>query len=371
MSLFDFITNEDFRSSLEADFREMFACINAEAWKAVHVLAGSIVEAVLIDYLLSENLVSKTEALKMDLGDAINLCKDKRIISQKTADLSSVVRDYRNLIHPGRVIRLNESVNRNSAEVAKALVNIVLGEIEKRKRENYGYTAEQIVGKLERDSTAGAIVSHLLKKTNPAEVERLLLKILPERYMQAIEDYETPSHVVPVLILCFRLAFDQASVETKTKTVERFATIFKEESDHVISTYGTAFLRASDLVHASPEDADLIKQHLLARLKNNVDGDLLTALTGIGSILSEKEVIQFADPLIRTVCMGRDTTIKEQAEQCLVDEWRRMPTDIDHRVIKRLDDWIPFYRGRGHEAYADKLGEIKSGLTVEEDDIPF
>jgi len=44
---FDFIGDERFRESLRSDFNEMTRCVEAEAWKSVHALAGSIVEALL------------------------------------------------------------------------------------------------------------------------------------------------------------------------------------------------------------------------------------------------------------------------------------------------------------------------------------
>jgi len=97
MESFDFISDENFRSSLETDFAEIKKCIDVKAWKAVHVLAGSIIEAVLIDYLLAEGHVNRAEALKMDFGKAITLGKDKNILSPKTTDLTSVIKEYRNL----------------------------------------------------------------------------------------------------------------------------------------------------------------------------------------------------------------------------------------------------------------------------------
>jgi len=56
-------------------------------------------------------LVSREQALKMDFGEALNVCKEKKVILSKTAALSSVVKGYRNLIHPGRLIRLNETIS--------------------------------------------------------------------------------------------------------------------------------------------------------------------------------------------------------------------------------------------------------------------
>src|SRR5438093_874801 len=51
MPMFDFIAGDDFRQSLEGDYRDLTGCVEAKAWKAVHVLAGSIIEAVLLDHL--------------------------------------------------------------------------------------------------------------------------------------------------------------------------------------------------------------------------------------------------------------------------------------------------------------------------------
>ena len=48
---FDFITTKPFRESLEADYAEMGRSAESKNWKAVQVLAGSIVECLLIDYL--------------------------------------------------------------------------------------------------------------------------------------------------------------------------------------------------------------------------------------------------------------------------------------------------------------------------------
>lgn len=43
MASFDFITGDDFRASLESDYNELSTCLASGAYKAVHVLAGSIV----------------------------------------------------------------------------------------------------------------------------------------------------------------------------------------------------------------------------------------------------------------------------------------------------------------------------------------
>src|SRR6266568_1052437 len=131
MALFDFVSGENFRLSLEADYRELDLTMKAGAWKAVHVLAGSIIETLLVDHLVASGYQKRTskDPLKMRLEDIIAACKTEKALSEKTEQFSHVIRSYRNLIHPGRVVRLSETVDENGATIAHALVNIVIKEL--------------------------------------------------------------------------------------------------------------------------------------------------------------------------------------------------------------------------------------------------
>src|SRR5260370_15503506 len=53
MATFDFVSGQQFRASLEADYQELLSAMGVQAYKAEHVLAGSIIEALLVDYLIA------------------------------------------------------------------------------------------------------------------------------------------------------------------------------------------------------------------------------------------------------------------------------------------------------------------------------
>jgi len=114
---FTFIIVPELRQCLESDYKELRACLKAEAWKAVHVLAGSIVEAVLIDALGSAGVDPKRLESE-SLAGLISLAKDNSIVDDEAVDLSTVIRKYRNLIHPGRTKRLAKTPDRSGAIVA-------------------------------------------------------------------------------------------------------------------------------------------------------------------------------------------------------------------------------------------------------------
>ncbi len=250
MANFDFISDEQLRASLEADYAEVLSCSQVKAWKAVYVLVGSMIETVLLDYLLTTDFLSRTKSdpLQMDLGQLIAACEKEGVLTSKTVQLSSAIKSYRNLIHPGRAVRLGEVVDENGGTVARALLQIVVNEVAARKKGKYGYTAEQIVGKLERDASAMAILPHLLKEVAEVERQRLLLRVIPNRYFELYGAYQEDPFEDPLtaekrerLSECFRSALSMASEDTKKRVARNFVAVLKEEHEHEVLTYETAF----------------------------------------------------------------------------------------------------------------------------------
>src|SRR5262245_53699292 len=170
---FNFVVDDKLRESLQSDYRELCAGMQSKSWKTVHVLAVSIVEALLIDWLDVNGVQRHQEVaiLKLDLGGAVEACDQHvpKLISERAKSLITVVRGYRNLIHPGRMIRTKEVVDEKGATVAKALVEIITKDILDTKTKTYGYTATQIVNKLKSDPSKTAILHHLLLKTPEKE----------------------------------------------------------------------------------------------------------------------------------------------------------------------------------------------------------
>ena len=265
-SSFGFITDEQFRTVLSSDKQEMYQCLKSNAWKAVHVLAGSIIESVILDYLIAEGHMNRDKALTVDLGSAIKIAEKKGIVSGRVSDLSRIVKDYRNLVHPGRTIRTGETPDSNSATIVARLLEMILAEIGERKRKNYGYTADQIVTKLSRDSSSMAILRSLLKDVNEVELERLILDVIPDRYFRIddlIEIEETPSHLIPMLSKLLRTAVDIAPDHIQREFARQFVRILKEESEWTVTTYCHEFFSMEMLRHLGDSEIQLVKEHYL------------------------------------------------------------------------------------------------------------
>jgi hypothetical protein len=103
----------------------------------LHILAGSTIEALLLWRLKQEdpkNLQNKAainanQLDRMDLHHLIDVSKIMGIIKTETVTLALLAKGFRNLIHPGRSIRLGEKCNRGTAYTALAALEHVVNNL--------------------------------------------------------------------------------------------------------------------------------------------------------------------------------------------------------------------------------------------------
>lgn len=195
---FDFISDNTFKGILERDYKDMDICYKNGAHKSVLVMAGSIIEAVLLDYFLQNLPLGKTEeqVYRMTLKDLIDLSYSSGLLQEKSKDLASVIRNYRNLIHPGKENRKKEHFDAETAAVSMSLVKIVLKEVSENQKKMYSYTSEDIIRKIENDSNAFSIFKNLVEKLNEAERNKLLVTLTEyEIVNQEITHYYDTPHI--------------------------------------------------------------------------------------------------------------------------------------------------------------------------------
>jgi hypothetical protein len=366
MTSLDYMTDETFRAALLSDLKELDATFENGNIKSAHVLAGSVVEAVVIEHLISANLVTSAEGLKLELAEAIKRCRDHNIISQRTADMSSVVRSYRNLIHPGRMIRLNERITPAPATVAKALATIVIDEIAAARMANYGWTAEQILSKLRRDANVEHILMHLLKKAPKVELKRLLVKVLPDADIAAdLVGFESP-HVLAALTACFRAAFGEVDEPVRKEVAARFAAMIRSETDSVIESYGDRFFRADDMAFLTEDDQAIVKAHLLGRMQQGMRPAMLEVLSGIGSYLKPDDVLKFIDPLVLGV-LKKSIELNAAVSFLGFEHAFHTSAEFDKAAIKRLAAW----KQQADERKDETRMEVVEALYNAIDTVPF
>jgi hypothetical protein len=369
---FSFISDEQFRNSLTSDYRELNTCVEAESWKAVHVLAGSMVEALLVEYLVvSGTSPGGKNPLNLTLDEAIKACQATGVIQKSTASLCDVIRDYRNLIHPGRLIRLQQEVTAEGARIAANLVSLITREVALKRKATYGPTAEQIVKKLRTDQHSLSVIPQLLGETNPHERIRIVSSLLPETYINAESDFLVEEEVQARLRTAYRQTLDLLPVKEKVKIAEKFARMIREDSAEQIETYGDAFFVVDDIAHLGPQDAALTLRYLTNRIEQPgaiVTDGILRAMSGLAKFVEIADIENFSDMLIRLVLRQKSEDLLSKA-LALIGTIYDSADDPKKRIMeKRIAERIKIGKKNDYPpSVQERLTKVDGMWT----DIPF
>lgn len=256
VNLFSFVSDSRYRKLLENDYIEISKCIESECYKSATTLAGSIVEALLTDYLLDKSITIIPNATscgnisvdKAGLYNIIEYCKNNRLISTRVYYLLQAIRDFRNLIHPTKAIRIELEVNKDDAILYKSTLDIVLQEIGKSRQNELGSTAEQLLYFMLNDEHGAELFSHMVQKVkSEEEIQKYLLNIIPKQLNDDLQEkwkyfdddgpnFDSPqeadfvsmiSRRILSLYESFHICFNYAKPETKRVVANRMIEIFR------------------------------------------------------------------------------------------------------------------------------------------------
>lgn len=103
------------KSIVDDDLREIQKCINANAYKSVIILSGSVLEAVLMDWL-SE--INQKDYLVSDIDFSLfNMIKEldsKGYFDKPLTDAAHNIREKRNLVHPKKYLRTRAKLDKKT-----------------------------------------------------------------------------------------------------------------------------------------------------------------------------------------------------------------------------------------------------------------
>ena len=124
---FSFVQHAELRSAVTRDRSELDTLDPKAATKSVLVLSGAIIEALLLDALVTSGEWNFEEGSHKRLNELIALAAKKDIIREDR--FSHAVRNYRNLVHLGREIREGIHFTHDDATVARGAVGVVTNEV--------------------------------------------------------------------------------------------------------------------------------------------------------------------------------------------------------------------------------------------------
>jgi hypothetical protein len=324
---FDFVASDEFRACLEKDAGELVACMKAGAWKAAHVIAASLIQATVVEYLISSGKAAGEELLQLPFSDLLNLCRAQQVLTPRTVDLASFIRPYTDFLSASSLVRLQATTDETSARIAQALLEIVINEVSSHQKENYRFSAEQVVAKLQSDPSSSAIIGHLVGKISRVETERLLIDLIPTAYFEIAKLAEPHAgDTLKRLEQCYRTAFSVAAVDLKRAVTRKFVQVLENESEYVVQGYEGSFFRGSDLAFLDEEGRETVKAHFLASLEKKVTYPLLDAAAGMGEFLqSEEDARAFFVPLVVSLLAQGDDAFSGAIVHRISEEFEILP----------------------------------------------
>ena len=134
------IHDNEMRDILQRDLRECAIAVVAGQDKAATIMCGSIIEALLI-LKIKERGISKYDVSavskgktnhpvsEMSLNELLYIADIENILDKKGYHLGHYIRDYRNVVHPAKEIRMSEEVNHENVITMWAVLKRLVSDL--------------------------------------------------------------------------------------------------------------------------------------------------------------------------------------------------------------------------------------------------
>jgi hypothetical protein len=359
MSSFDFVSDDVLRRIIERDKKELDDALSSNLHKSTTLLAGSLIEAILVDYfLVFETSHAKDVILHASLGQLMDWALEEKLISQRTFEISNVIKNYRNLIHPGKEYRLSERIDEHSATVAKHLVEMIIQEIGENYSKKLGYKAEAVIAKITIDPSAVSIIKRIVEQMSTIERIKLFRMIpdvckaedmLPERIDDFLRLHVLLSENIP-----------QDVIKGEAEKVKEF---INHRSQQDILFHLRFYMR--HLNKLMPQERKVIAEYLLALLASSSEDTLqllrLIELKFLGEYIEldgQKDLLERAIMerfygateyydvnffrILENICIG----LPHRFVIKLAKEFQEIDEEFDTEQAKKwaaaINDFIPF-----------------------------
>lgn len=335
---FSLVRNRAIKQILISDFRDLQGCLADGLWTPAVVLAGSIIEAVLFDFLVSEG--TKIEDISnLTLGGLISRATAKSVINEQTEKISSAIKDYRNLIHPGRSLVDGVSADQATAEIANALLSLVLDDISKMRMASPTTTAADVLGAILSDPSKIHIAKFLVAPLSADEIRGLLLELIPEALIDeySMSGLETNDARVDLLTRLFHVVYQHTSPDVQTAVAERYVKLLKDEPEAVVSVHTNCLFTVEFLLYLYGEEKDIVKEHMKGRLfSGRMEAKDLPRYESISYHFDEIEIFDILQVFFKCVGYTKSDTDARKFAKWIAEEYETYCSESQKPKVREL-----------------------------------
>lgn len=360
--MFPLVRNREIKQILISDYRDLQGCLEDGLWKPAVVLAGSIIEAVLFDFLVSEG--TKVEEISgLTLGGLISRARTNSVIDEKTEKISSAIKDYRNLIHPGRSFVDGVSADRATAEIANALLSLVLDDISKKRMASPSKTAADVFSAILSDPSKIHIAKFLVAPLSDDEFRIFLLELIPEALINeySSSELETDETRIALLRRLFHSVYHESSPEIQTAVAERYVRVLKDEAETVVSVHTNYLFTVEYLLYLNVDAKKMVKEHMKGRLKSgNLDIEDLPQYESISYHFDETEIFDILQIFFRKLGNAKSESVAREFADWIVEEYETYCNDDQKpRVTALARGWNKLFTESNNLLGMKRLQEVR------------
>ena len=249
--------DDKLKLGLENDYLELQGALTVSLWKSVHVLSGSVIEAILV-YAIQIDGNYTGDVLKKTLSDLVSIAREKGILTERSEQLCSAVKNFRNLIHPGRIVRLEEYFDHETAQVCFSLVNIIAREVRIFSESRNGYSAEWVLNRFIDDHAAFSVINNITDKLHSSQKVKLLTENIPNAIYEEADTYKRSN-----LNRLFDYVHKRCDREEQRQVGNIFSTLVREGEVGLISSYIYGIFKATHLKHYNNTSRDVILSYAI------------------------------------------------------------------------------------------------------------
>lgn len=340
-----FITDDILREMILRDVAELELCVKYDLHKSALILSGSIIEAILVDYFLAfppSNGKSPNDIKNASLANLIDWASDinVKLISDTSKTFTTIIREYRNLIHPGVEYRKQISPDKNKANISKSLVMMIIEEIRTNYIDRLGYTCEQAIKKVYNDKNSKTLFDHIISNMSGVEKIKLYKKIPTLELDGSALETDHIENLKNFRILHTSIRPD-IPIDVRTSEVFKLYEYISEGSSADIIRYALYYLSDIDLLE--PKKKDIVINYFLDLLKNEKI-DNLQKLDSIGmfselgrSLNNDDGIKKITDIIINRLFYETDE--KDEFLSVILSLLTHIDYDRIHPMIEKLQTY--------------------------------